>query len=284
MPLKVLISLIDFSALTGAPMYCYELARELTRRGHAVTIIAPKVGGDLYVWSRRNGVEVYSFDDAPDEDFDILHLNEFEPARFALGRYNAPAVATVHSEYPCEEPLYDPRIKAYICIRESVALKLVKGGMDSKRIRVIPNGIDLTRFRPAPLPNKKSVLFAGTIDPLRKKSAFNMMDCAGAEYFKVIFVGKKYDSWADDLPDYAEWYDQAWWIEEYVKRCTHTAGVLLGRSTIEGWAMGRPGYIYDIDLEGNIKDMALHHPPADMSKYDIVNVTDEIAEIYERFQ
>jgi len=282
--MKILISLIDFSALTGAPMYCYELARELMKRGNSVTIIAPKVGNDLLVRAQYDGVDVYSFDDAPDEKFDILHLNELEPARFALERYNAPAVATVHSEYPCEEPLYDPRIKAYICIRESVALKLVKGGLGSKRVRVIPNGIDFSRFRPTPLPNKKTVLFAGTIDPLRKESAYDLMERARAGNFKVIFVGKKYDSWADDLPDYAEWYDQAWWIEEYVKRCTHTAGVLLGRSTIEGWAMGRPGYVYDIDLEGNIKDMALHHPPADMSKYDIVNVADEIAGIYERFQ
>jgi len=278
--MKILISLIDFSTLTGAPMYCYELARELAKRGHAVTIIAPTVGGDLYVWSRRNGIDVYSFDNAPDEDFDILHLNELEPARFALEKYDAPAVATVHSEYPCEYPLYDPRIKTYIAIRASVALHLAMDGMDPRKIRVIPNGIDFSRFRPTPLPDKKTVLFAGTIDSLRKESAYDLMERARAGDFKVIFVGKKYDSWADDLPDYAEWYDQTWRMEEYVKRCTYTAGVLLGRTTIEGWAMGRPGYIYDIDLEGHIKNVALHEPPADMSIFDIRNVVDRILEIY----
>ena len=41
-------------------------------------------------------------------------------------------------------------------------------------------------------------------------------------------------------------------IEKFVKECDETAGILLGRTTIEGWMCGKPSWIYKVDSGGFI--------------------------------
>ena len=69
-------------------------------------------------------------------------------------------------------------------------------------------------------------------------------------------------------------------VEKFVKGCSETAGILLGRTTIEGWLCGKPGWIYDIDSDGNIKDKKLNEVPSDTDKFDSINVVNKIKEIY----
>ena len=60
-----------------------------------------------------------------------------------------------------------------------------------------------------------------------------------------------------------------------------TAGILLGRTTIEGWLCGKPGLIYDIDESGEIKSKKLHNPPEDINKFSSKIIVDEIISKYE---
>ena len=59
-----------------------------------------------------------------------------------------------------------------------------------------------------------------------------------------------------------------------------TAGIQLGRTTIEGWVAGKPGWIYKVDDQGNILDIQFHEPPADVEKYYSENVAKQIIDEY----
>lgn len=94
-------------------------------------------------------------------------------------------------------------------------------------------------------------------------------------------MGKRYEDYLDNPPAHVEMLPPRWNVEElFTPDVVATAGVLLGRSTIEGWVAGLPGWIYDIDTEGNIKDVSLHPVPEDIDKFNIRNVTDAIVELY----
>ena len=43
--------------------------------------------------------------------------------------------------------------------------------------------------------------------------------------------------------------------ENVVKHMDFTAGILLGRTTLEGWCCDVPGYIYLIDVNGNLTEI-----------------------------
>jgi len=59
-----------------------------------------------------------------------------------------------------------------------------------------------------------------------------------------------------------------------------TAGIQLGRTTIEGWLCGKPGWIYQVDSNGGILTKNLHDPPQDVEKYYADNVAKQIKEKY----
>jgi hypothetical protein len=72
-------------------------------------------------------------------------------------------------------------------------------------------------------------------------------------------------------------------MEVLTKNCRATIGCLLGRTTIEGWACNKAGYIYDIDLQGGIKSVVLEKPPADMTIFSKENVVNQLEVIYGRY-
>lgn len=272
--MKILISLSNFDYLSGSPMYSYELSRQLVLMGHEVSILS-KLGGILPERARLNGVKVYDFSNPPQKEFDVLHLNQFDPAKFCLDRYDAPAIMSIHSEWHYETPYRHKNIKKYIAIRPSIKEKLEKEyGIDN--VVVIYNGIDFNRFNPSPLPEKEKILFVGTIDHLREKAAKDILT-KGKD---VLFVGDKFATWADSLPPHGGYLPSRFDTEELIKDCTATAGIMLGRTTIEGWACGRGGYIYDIDLEGNIKSVDFYNPPENMERFNIIKVAEQIEKEY----
>ena len=284
--MHILFACIEFKSYTGMPMYIYELSRRYTQLDHKVSIVALEVGDEITDRARANGVDVYSFKEMPQLKPDVLHLNEYEPSYLSVVAWpRVPAVATVHSQYPCEQPLNHKNIRRYICIRPEIIDKIKREDKISpSKIRFIPNGVDFDRFNPLNSELKQSrnlVMFVGTIDPLRKQSILHLIDKSVAEDFNILLIGRKHDTYLDnDIPANVIWMDSVWDIESYIKQANETAGILLGRTTVESWACGIPSYVYDIDLDGQIKSVKLHQPPKDIDKYNIVNVADRIIELY----
>lgn len=264
--MKILLGCNNFSYLSGSPLYVYTLAYELRQLGHEVTIYSPMVGGVLEEKAGEAGIVTTTVLD-PSIKYDVLHLNQ-TTSRVMLDTYNIPAVYTIHSEFPCEDPLRDSRISKYIAIRPSIAERWGIG------CEIIYNPIDFRRFHPYPKPAKELTLFVGTIDHLRMQSAQHLMQSGK----RCRFVGRKFATWADGLDN---WFPEAWDIEDHLKDATETAGIMLGRTTLEGFACGLPAIIYDVDTEGRIKSITEHQPPADMAWFDSQLVVKQVLKVYE---
>ena len=71
-------------------------------------------------------------------------------------------------------------------------------------------------------------------------------------------------------------------IEKYVQRCNETAGILLGRTTIEGWMCGKSGWIYDVDQSGALLNKKLNQPPENLDKFFYTNVAKKIKKLYSK--
>lgn len=288
--MRILIAVISYRFLTGAEMYCFELASEFTRRGHTVAITSGRVGGEITARTLDRGISVYSFEECPpDWAPDVLHVQELVPSSFAAAMYpRVPAVASVHSEFDCERPFLSERIWRYICIRPSVqAVVTDRYGVAPERTVVVRNGVDVARFArltgsaAAIPPNERRVLFVGTIDSLRRRAIQDMIARGAREGFRVRVVGDKHADYLDAPPAHVEVYSATWDIDQHLATATATAGILLGRTTIEGWFAGLPGWIYDIDVDGSIKSLDSFAPPADLSVFDISTVASSIMELYE---
>jgi hypothetical protein len=69
-------------------------------------------------------------------------------------------------------------------------------------------------------------------------------------------------------------------VDKYIHKCSETAGILLGRTTIEGWMCGKPGWIYNVDNMGNIVNKELFNIPDDINKFKSSNVSKTIRQTY----
>jgi hypothetical protein len=65
-----------------------------------------------------------------------------------------------------------------------------------------------------------------------------------------------------------------------MNECNETAGIQLGRTTIESWLSGKPSWIYKVDSTGLIQSKEKFDSPSDIEKYYAENVTKQIKEQY----
>ena len=77
-------------------------------------------------------------------------------------------------------------------------------------------------------------------------------------------------------------FGPTWNVEPYIQKCKETAGIQLGRTTIEGWMCGKPSWIYKVDSGGFILSKEKFDPPTDISKYFSQNVVEQIKTEYEK--
>jgi len=310
--LNILIGCLNFNDYTGSELYVYELARGYKKLGHNVTICS-NIGGEMVKKVKSLGIETFSFDEPPgfkrsdgnimvnspngpvripqgqlyrvsDVKFDILHLNHKPVTEYFLNLYpNIPSICTIHSEViELEEPVISDRISHYICIRPEIQEYIVdRFNIPKEKTSVIYNPFDTDRFKnyPQPKSDKKRVLFVGTIDYLREKSIIDLVEKTKNDNKELWVVGKK----RIDIPQlnnsHVRYFPPTWKVEEYIKECHETAGILLGRTTIEGWLCGKPGWIYNVDNSGEIIDVSYNEPPNDIGKFKSNNIMCEIIEV-----
>jgi hypothetical protein len=156
--------------------------------------------------------------------------------------------------------------------------------IDENMIDIIYNPIDYTRFKVKPnMPkrNRKRVLFCGTIDYIRKATILDLIETTRIEGSELYIVGRKNETYLDNLnEEHVKWFDATPNPEKFVHECDETAGIQLGRTTIESWLCGKPSIIYSVNKQGEILTKELHQVPSDIDKFRCDNVVKQIIERY----
>jgi glycosyltransferase involved in cell wall biosynthesis len=314
--LKILLSCLYYGDLTGSELYVYELAKNLKLLDHDVSILSTRIGGPLVEKSKELGIKLFDFNSPPGYvfcsawgdveyngkmfgckpqtfvkvdkiEFDIIHTQHVPVTNTILKLYpRIPKISTIHSEViNLENPIIHDDIKKYIAIRPEIKDHIIKNfSISKKNVEVVYNPFDFDRFNLLETKDDGYLLFVGTLDYLRKSSIFDLVNYTKENNMEFWLVGKNYSDYLNKLleNDHVKYYDSCSDIEKFVKNCKETAGILLGRTTIEGWLCGKSGWIYDIDDKGNITSKTLNPPPKDIDKFDSKKVTSSIINLYKK--
>ena len=152
-----------------------------------------------------------------------------------------------------------------------------------EQVEVIYNPIDNDKFKPKPtVKTENSVLFVGTIDYLRKEAILDLMERTKEEGKELWLVGEDKSNYLQQVlvEPHVKHFPPTWAVENFIYRCEETAGIQLGRTTIEGWMCGKPSWIYKVDSGGFILSKEKFDPPTDIEKYYASNVAKQIKEEY----
>ena len=121
------------------------------------------------------------------------------------------------------------------------------------------------------------------MDYLRKKSIEHLIEKVNSEDKILWLVGKDTMGFATEYSDKYNnviYFGESDKVEDFYHKCDITAGILLGRTTIEGYLCGKPGWIYYVDKEGNIKDKELTEIPTDLGVFESEYSINKFKEIY----
>lgn len=312
--LNILISCLFFQTYTGSEMYVYELAKSLVSKKHRVTILASRTNGPLVKLAEKHGIIVKNIDNPPgyrigdgkwginttegfkpstpntyyytnSVNYDIIHCNHKPITELMVKLYpNIDKISTIHSEIiDLEHPVIDESIKKYIAIRPEIKDYLINNfNIEEDKIDIIYNPIDENRFNTNKITNKNYVLFVGTLDYLRKNTIYDLIEYTKENNKELLLIGDNKSHYLNDIltNSHVKHIKSTYNIENYVYNCDETAGILLGRTTIEGWMCGKKGWIYNVDDKGNILDKNLYEVPEDVEKYKSMNVTEKIIKEY----
>jgi len=315
--MKVLIGCLNFNDYTGSELYVYELAKELVKQNCEVDIVSNlgdkmvnkikkygvncypinepkgyKIGDGKWILNTQEGKiksEVGKLYKIKDVKYDVININHKPIGEFLLNLYpNIPFINTIHSEVipNIEEPVMDDRVKKYIVIRESIAEFIKRNwNITDDKITTIYNPIDENRFKfYGNVKVKPSLLFVGTIDYLRKNTIYELLNYTQNNNKELWLVGQNKSNYLSDVlkNNHVKYYESLWDVERYVKECEETASVMMGRTTIEGWMCGKPGWIFEIDEKGNVLNKTKHEVPNNIDRYKISNVTSLIIDEYKK--
>ena len=312
-PLKVLLSCLFFKTFTGSEMYVYELARGLKKLNCDVTVLSD-INGPLSKLAQQQGIKVLPFTDPPgyklgdgkwglntpqgpqpsqpnmmykigEVDYDIIHTQHTPVTNQMCQMYpNIDKISTIHSEViELENPIINDTIKKYICIRPEIQTHITeKFNIPLSETKVIYNPIDTDRFNTKNIKDNGYVLFVGTIDYLRETTIKDLVDYTKSINKELWIVGKNTSNYLSDLlvNSHVKYFEATNKVENYVKNCSETAGILLGRTTIEGWMCGKPGWIYNVDESGKILNKERIDIPIDVNKFNSIEVAKKIKEEY----
>jgi glycosyltransferase involved in cell wall biosynthesis len=313
--LKVLISCLFFRTFTGSELYVYELAKNLIKQNCDVTVVS-QIGGPLTELAKKQGIKCLSFEQAPgfklgdgkwgfttengfqpsepnvmyrisEVNFDVIHMQHKPVAERMIQFYpEIDKIYSIHSEViELEDPIKHESIKKYIAIRPEIKDHIIdKFEIDENLIEVIYNPIDNDKFKPKSVKEENYVLFVGTIDYLRKETIMDLIDYTSDNGKELWIVGEDKSNYlpAILMNSHVKHFPPTWNVEPYVQKCSETAGIQLGRTTIEGWMCGKPSWIYKVDSGGFILSKEKFSPPSDIEKYYASNVASQIKEEYKK--
>jgi len=311
--LKVLLSCISFRNFTGSELYVFELAKSLIKLNCSVTVLS-QIGGPVTDMANKLGIKCVSFENAPgfklgdgqwgmntpegfkpstpnalyrvsDVDYDIIHFQHKPVAERILNMYpELPKISAIHSEViSLEDPVVDPTIKKYIAIRPEIKEHMVNNfDIPEEMIEVIYNPIDNEKFQSKKVSEENYVLFVGTIDYLRKEAILDLIEYTRELGKELWLVGENNGNYLENvlLEEHVKHFPSTWKIEDFILKSYETAGIQLGRTTIESWMCGKPSWIYKVDKGGFILSKEKFNPPSDIEKYHTLKVAQQIKDEY----
>jgi glycosyltransferase involved in cell wall biosynthesis len=311
--IKVLIGCLFFRTFTGSELYVYELAKSLMKLNCSVTVVS-QIGGPLTDMAKKIGIKCVSFENAPgfklgdgkwgmntpegfkpstlnalyrvsEVDFDIVHFQHKPVAERILNMYpELPKIAAIHSEViSLEDPVKDDTIKKYIAIRPEIKEHMINNfEIPEEMIEVIYNPVDNEKFKPKDVSEENYVLFVGTIDYLRKETILDLIEYTREIGKELWLVGENNGNYLDNLliEEHVKHFPSTWNVEDFISKSYETAGIQLGRTTIESWMCGKSSWIYKVDSGGFILSKEKYEPPNDIEKYYTMNVAQQIKDEY----
>ena len=312
-PLKVLLTGLFFKTFTGSEMYMFELAKGLKKLNCDVTVVSD-INGPLSKIAKQIGINVLPFEESPgyklgdgqwgfntpegfkpsqpnqlykigDANFDIIHTQHKPITERILQMYpGIPKVTTIHSEViSLEDPVNDDSISKYITIRPEIKEKIVSiDGIDEEKTDLIYNPVDTNKFNTKNTKDGGYILFVGSIDYLREKTIKDVSEYAKSQNKEFWLVGDNKSNYLEDLTkeNHVKYFPSTTNIEKFVKESSETAGILLGRTTIESWMCGKSSWIYQVNDKGDIISKERFDPPEDMTKFNSETVAEEIKKLY----
>lgn len=151
-PLRILLTCRDLRVRAGSQLYTRDVAEELRRLGHSPVIYSPRLG-EVADELRARGVAVIDRLDRLGEPPAVIHGQHHLEAMSALLRFpSVPALYVCHGWLPWEEaPPQFPSLLRYVAVDRLRRDRLVlEHGIPESRVAVLPNFVDLERFRPRP--------------------------------------------------------------------------------------------------------------------------------------
>lgn len=265
--MKILLGCLNVNGLGGSELYHYELARQLSILKVNVTLFSLRpVDSNDETRQNLSKLNIRQLDlNTIDlqESFDIIIASQPEVNNFFLNNFpNTPLISIIHSEIRSEDPVLDPRIKHYIAIRQPIQDMLVNHyNIPPDKVSLIYNPIDQTRFNFNNLNQTEKVtgIFVGEVlDNIRFKPISHLVNhCIENDWDLWIVSKSRYNFNHSNI----KYFDPKWDIENLVKQCHFTGGILLGRTTLEGWSCNLPGYMYLINIHGDI--LSIESTPPD---------------------
>jgi len=312
--IKVLLSCLFFRTFTGSELYVYELAKSLLKLNCDVTVIS-QIGGPLTDMAKKIGIKCLSFEESPgfklgdgkwgfnspegfkpstenmmyrvsEVNYDIIHIQHKPVAERMIQFYpEIDKIYSIHSEViELEDPIKHESIKKYIAIRPEIKDHIVnKFEIPEESVDVIYNPLDNEKFKPkSNVKVENAVLFVGTIDYLRKETILDLMERTKEEGKELWLVGEDKGNYLSLVlnESHVKHFPPTWSVENFIYKCEETAGIQLGRTTIEGWLCGKPSWIYKVDSAGFILSKEKFNPPTDLEKYYTMNVAKQIKKEY----
>ena len=313
--IKVLISCLFFKTFTGSELYVYELAKSLLKQNCEVTVLS-QIGGPLTDMAKKQGIKCLSFEESPgfklgdgkwglntdkgfqpsqpnvmyrvsEVKYDIIHMQHKPVAERMIQFYpEIDKIYSIHSEViELEDPIKHESIKKYIAIRPEIKDHIIdKFEIPEDMIEVIYNPIDSEKFKPKDTKEENFILFVGTIDYLRRETIMDLIEYTRENKLELWIVGEDKSNYLPTIlmNEHVKHYPPTWNVEPFVQKCKETAGIQLGRTTIEGWMCGKPSWIYKVDSGGFILSKERFDPPTDIEKYFSHNVAQQIKNQYKK--
>jgi hypothetical protein len=262
--MKILLGCLNINGLGGSELYHYELARSLDMLGHNVTVFTLRqidwMGEKRINIKHIRQLDVNTLDVT--EKYDIIVASQPHVNLFMLNTFtDTPIISIIHSEIRSEDPILHPRIVHYIAIRNTIVDMLIgKYKIHPTKVSLIYNPIDQSRFNSDNVVKLKkySGIFVGEVlDSIRFKPIQHLVqDCIKNNWDLYLMSQSHYDFNHPNI----KYVDKRWDTENVVKQMHFTSGILMGRTTLEGWCCNVPGYMYIIDIHGNILDIQTEIP------------------------